>query len=45
MRVASVVVGPWEKKHGRGVAHKTLRVWRTFWKVMRGSRIRWFAGR
>ncbi len=23
-----------EKAHGRGVAHKTLRVWRTFWKVM-----------
>jgi hypothetical protein len=21
-----------EKKHGRGVAHKTFRVWRTFWR-------------
>jgi hypothetical protein len=28
-----------EKKHGRGVAHKTLRVWRTFWKIMLGMRI------
>jgi hypothetical protein len=28
-----------EKKHGRGVAHKTLRVWRTFWKVMLGMRV------
>jgi hypothetical protein len=28
-----------EKKHGRGVAHKTLRVWRTFWKVMLGMKI------
>jgi hypothetical protein len=28
-----------EKKHGRGVAHKTLRVWRTFWKVMRGMKV------
>jgi hypothetical protein len=25
-----------EKKHGRGVAHKTLRVWRAFWKIMLG---------
>jgi hypothetical protein len=28
-----------EQKHGRGVAHKTLRVWRTFWKIMLGMRI------
>ncbi len=28
-----------EKKHGRGVAHKTLRVWRTFWKIMLGMKI------
>lgn len=28
-----------EKKHGLGVAHKTLRVWRTFWKIMLGMRI------
>ena len=28
-----------EKKHSRGVAHKTLRVWRTFWKIMLGMRI------
>jgi hypothetical protein len=28
-----------EKKHGRGVAHKTLRVWRTFWTIMRGMKI------
>jgi hypothetical protein len=28
-----------EKKHGRGVAHKTLRVWRTFWPVMQGLKI------
>jgi hypothetical protein len=28
-----------EKKHGRGVAHKTLRGWRTFWKIMLGMRI------
>jgi hypothetical protein len=28
-----------EKKHGRGIAHKTLRVWRTFWKIMLGMRI------
>jgi hypothetical protein len=28
-----------EIKHGRGVAHKTLRVWRTFWKVMLGMRV------
>ena len=28
-----------EKRHGRGVAHKTLRVWRTFWKIMLGMRV------
>jgi hypothetical protein len=28
-----------EKKHSRGVAHKTLRVWRTFWKIMLGMKI------
>jgi hypothetical protein len=28
-----------EKKHGRGVAHKTLRVWRTFWKIMLGMKM------
>jgi hypothetical protein len=28
-----------EKKHGRSVAHKTLRVWRTFWKIMLGMKI------
>jgi hypothetical protein len=28
-----------EKQHGRGVAHKTLRVWRTFWKIMEGMRV------
>ena len=28
-----------EKKHGRGVAHKTLRVWRTFWKIMLGMKV------
>jgi hypothetical protein len=28
-----------EKKHGRGVAHKTLRVWRTFWKILVGMKI------
>ena len=28
-----------ERKHGRGVAHKTLRVWRTFWKIMLGMKI------
>jgi hypothetical protein len=27
------------KKHGMGVAHKTLRVWRSFWKIMRGMKI------
>jgi len=28
-----------EKKHGRGVAHKTLRIWRTFWKIMLGMKV------
>jgi hypothetical protein len=28
-----------EKQHGRGVTHKTLRVWRTFWKIMEGMRV------
>jgi hypothetical protein len=28
-----------EKARGRGVAHKTLRVWRTFWKIMLGMRV------
>jgi hypothetical protein len=28
-----------EKKHGRDVAHKTIRVWRTFWKIMLGMRV------
>jgi len=28
-----------EKSHGRDVAHKTLRVWRTFWKVMQGMKV------
>ena len=28
-----------ERKHGCGVAHKTLRVWRTFWKIMLGMKI------
>ena len=28
-----------EKKHGRGVAHKTIRVWRTFWRVMVAMKI------
>lgn len=28
-----------EKKHGRDVAHKTLRVWRTFWKIMLGMKV------
>ena len=28
-----------EKKHGRGVANKTLRVWRTFWKIMLGMKV------
>jgi hypothetical protein len=28
-----------EKKHGRSVAHKTLRAWRTFWKIMLGMKV------
>jgi hypothetical protein len=28
-----------ERKHGRGVAHKILRVWRTFWKIMLGMKV------
>jgi hypothetical protein len=28
-----------EKKYGRGVAHKTIRVWRTFWKIMLGMKV------
>jgi hypothetical protein len=28
-----------EKKHGRGVAHKTIRVWRTLWKVLTGMKV------
>ena len=28
-----------EKKHGRDVAHKTLRVWRSFWKIMLGMKV------
>jgi hypothetical protein len=28
-----------ENKHGRGVAHKTLKVWRAFWTVMRGVKV------
>lgn len=28
-----------EKKNGRGVAHKTFRVWRTFWKIMLGMKV------
>jgi len=28
-----------EKKHGRGVAHKTIRVWRTFWKIMLAMKV------
>jgi|HubBroStandDraft_5_1064220.scaffolds.fasta_scaffold166785_1 hypothetical protein len=28
-----------EKRHGRGVAHKTPRVWRTFWKIMLGMKV------
>ena len=28
-----------EKKHGRDVAHKTIRVWRTFWKIMLGMKV------
>jgi hypothetical protein len=28
-----------EKKHGRDTAHKTLRVWRAFWKIMLGMKV------
>jgi hypothetical protein len=28
-----------EKKHGRDTAHKTLRVWRAFWKIMVGMKM------
>jgi hypothetical protein len=28
-----------EKAHGRGVAHKTIRVWRTLWKIMIGMKV------
>jgi hypothetical protein len=28
-----------EKKHGRGVAHKTIRVWRTLWKILLGMKV------
>jgi hypothetical protein len=28
-----------ERKHGRGVAHKTIRVWRSFWKIMLGMKV------
>jgi hypothetical protein len=28
-----------ERKHGRDIAHKTLRVWRTFWKIMLGMKV------
>jgi hypothetical protein len=28
-----------ERKHGRGVAHKTIRVWRTLWKIMVGMKV------
>jgi hypothetical protein len=28
-----------ERKYGRGVAHKTFRVWRSLWKVMLGMRV------
>jgi hypothetical protein len=28
-----------EMKHGKGVAHKTIRVWRTFWKIMLGMKV------
>lgn len=27
------------RKHGVGVAHKTLRVWRAFWKIMLGMKV------
>jgi hypothetical protein len=28
-----------EKKHGCDVAHKTIRVWRSFWRIMRAMKI------
>jgi hypothetical protein len=28
-----------ERQHGRNVAHKTLRVWRSLWTIMQGMRI------
>jgi hypothetical protein len=28
-----------EKKHGRGVAHKTIRIWRALWTIMLGMKI------
>jgi hypothetical protein len=28
-----------EKNHGRSVAHKTLRVWRSLWTIMQGMRV------
>lgn len=28
-----------EKKHGRDVAHKTIRVWRSLWTIMQGMKI------
>ena len=28
-----------EKQHGRGVAHKTFRIWRALWTIMRGMKI------
>jgi phosphatidylserine/phosphatidylglycerophosphate/cardiolipin synthase-like enzyme len=28
-----------ERRHGRGVAHKTFRIWRAFWTIMRGMKV------
>jgi len=28
-----------EKRYGRGVAHKTFRVWRTLWTIMQGMKV------
>jgi hypothetical protein len=28
-----------EKKHGRGVAHKTIRIWRALWTIMLGMKV------
>jgi hypothetical protein len=28
-----------ERKHGRGVAHKTLKVWRSLWTIMRALKV------